>query len=186
MAPSNVIYTYNICIQGLNTVANPEMQDALGQYWVGNAVWVRIPHKRCTSLSGIGRVTRITNPFGAGWWNPSPFKKTCSLFQECVCHSVSPLSCQRKVNSWASQDQCLQIMRLTPVFQKLLTTMLMDHLTMVLDVFCPRKRPQLPHSKRTLEKRGLHPAARFVMRTSGGVIVNRSQMMAINGKCRIL
>ena len=85
MAPSNVIYTYNIHIQGINTMANPELQDAQGEYQVGDAVWVRIPHSGCMTKSRIGWVTGINSPHSVlvnG--NPSPFKKSAPFLRN-VC-----------------------------------------------------------------------------------------------------
>ena len=38
MSLSNIIYTYNVWIQGIDTVANPEPQDAQRQYQLGDAV----------------------------------------------------------------------------------------------------------------------------------------------------
>ena len=88
--PSNIIYTYNVHIQGIDTVANPEPQDAHRQYWVGDAVWVRIPYSRCMSKSRIDWVTRINSSQSVLVDVISHHVKDLRLFPEvCVSFSIT-------------------------------------------------------------------------------------------------
>ena len=166
-AMSNVIYTYNVCIQGINTVPNPEQQDAQGLYRVGDAVSVRIPHSRCTSKSKIGQITRINSLH--------------SVLVDGILHHVKNLHPFPGVHvpfniTSKSSEESEQLSRpglvslmmpLTPVSWKLLMTMLMDHLMMVLEEEVPVT--QLRRSTRT--KRPT-PSCTFVMRISEGSVID--------------
>ena len=60
-APANIIYSYTARIRGVDVTLPPE--DARpSSYEVGDSVWVKIPHGRCTTQFGKGTVTGVYSP----------------------------------------------------------------------------------------------------------------------------
>ena len=60
-APANLTYTYKIHLKGINT-ALPQDDTISSPYIVGDAVWKKNPHGRCTTQFDRGTVTRIYSP----------------------------------------------------------------------------------------------------------------------------
>ena len=60
-APANIIYSYTARIRGVDVMLPPE--DARpSSYKVGDSVWVKIPHGRCTTQFGKGTITGVYSP----------------------------------------------------------------------------------------------------------------------------
>ena len=60
-APANIIYSYTARIRGVDVTLPPE--DARpSSYEVGDSVWVKIPHGRCTTQFGKGTITVVHLP----------------------------------------------------------------------------------------------------------------------------
>ena len=59
-APANVIYSYTARIKG---VIMSSLEDAgSSSYKVGDSVWVKSPHGRCTTQFGKGTITGVYSP----------------------------------------------------------------------------------------------------------------------------
>ena len=60
-APANVIYSYLARIKGIDVILPP---DDVGpsSYKVGDSVWVKIPHGRCTTQFGKGTIMGVYSP----------------------------------------------------------------------------------------------------------------------------
>ena len=61
-APANVVHTYRVRIQGISVASPREPKNTQMKYRVGDAVWVRTPHSRCTDRSKTGHVTGLGGP----------------------------------------------------------------------------------------------------------------------------
>ena len=60
-APANIIYSYTPRIKGIDVMLPPE--DARpNSYKVGDSVWVKIPHGRCTTQFRKGTITGVYSP----------------------------------------------------------------------------------------------------------------------------
>ena len=60
-APANVIYSYLARIKGIDIIL--PLEDAgISSYKVGDSVWVKIPHGRCTTQFGKGTITGVYSP----------------------------------------------------------------------------------------------------------------------------
>ena len=60
-APANVIYSYPAHIKGIDVIL--PLEDAgPNSYKVGDSVWVKIPHERCTTQFGKGTITGVYSP----------------------------------------------------------------------------------------------------------------------------
>ena len=60
-APANVIYSYPTRIQGIDVILPPK-DAGPSSYKVGDSVWVKIPHGRCTTQFGKGTITGVYSP----------------------------------------------------------------------------------------------------------------------------
>ena len=60
-APANAIHTYTARIKGIDVASLPE-DTGPSNYKVGDIVWVKIPHGRCTTQFGKGRITKVYSP----------------------------------------------------------------------------------------------------------------------------
>ena len=60
-APANVIYSYPACIKGIDVILPPK-DAGPSSYEVGDGVWVKIPHGRCTTQFGKGTITGVYSP----------------------------------------------------------------------------------------------------------------------------
>ena len=56
--PADLTYTYKIRLKGIDT-ALPQDDTISSCYIVGDAVWIKSPHGRCTTQFDRGTVTRI-------------------------------------------------------------------------------------------------------------------------------
>ena len=62
-APTNALHNYSVRIKGIDGTLPPEpLSTRKRDYQVGDVVWVRNPHSRCTTKSKLGRVTGICSP----------------------------------------------------------------------------------------------------------------------------
>ena len=59
-APANVIYSYRARIKGIDIILPPE-DAGPSSYKVGDSVWVKIPHGRCTTQFGKGAITVLVD-----------------------------------------------------------------------------------------------------------------------------
>ena len=60
-APANLIYSYTARIRGVDVTLPPE-DAGPSRYKVGDNVWVKIPHGRCTTQFGKGTITGVYSP----------------------------------------------------------------------------------------------------------------------------
>ena len=60
-APANIIYSYTARIRGVDVTLPPE-DAGPSRYKVGDSVWVKIPHGRCTTQFGKGTITGVYSP----------------------------------------------------------------------------------------------------------------------------
>ena len=60
-APANIIYSYTAHIRGVDVTLPPE-DAGPSSYKVGDSVWVKIPHGRCTTQFGKGTITGVYSP----------------------------------------------------------------------------------------------------------------------------
>ena len=60
-APANVVYSYPARIKGIDVILPPE-DAGPSSYNVGDSVWVKIPHGRCTTQFGQGTITGVYSP----------------------------------------------------------------------------------------------------------------------------
>ena len=59
--PGNMIYSYTARIKGIDVML--PLEDAgPSSYKVGDSVWVKIPHGRCTTQFGKGTITGVYSP----------------------------------------------------------------------------------------------------------------------------
>ena len=56
--PANVIYSYPARIKGIDVILPPE-DAGPSSYKIGDSVWVKIPHRRCTTQFGKGTITGV-------------------------------------------------------------------------------------------------------------------------------
>ena len=60
-APTNLTYTYQICLKGIDA-ALPQDDTVSSSYFVVDAVWKKSLHRRCTTQFDRGTVMRICSP----------------------------------------------------------------------------------------------------------------------------
>ena len=60
-APANIIYSYTARIRGVDVTLPPE-DAGPSSYEVGDSVWVKIPHGRCTTQFGKGTIMGVYSP----------------------------------------------------------------------------------------------------------------------------
>ena len=60
-APANLIYSYTARIRGVD-VTLPQEDAGPSRYKVGDNVWVKLPHGRCTTQFGKGTITGVYSP----------------------------------------------------------------------------------------------------------------------------
>ena len=60
-APAKLTYAYKIRLKGIDAVLLQE-DTIYSPYITGDAVWIKSPHRRCTTQFDRGTVTRICNP----------------------------------------------------------------------------------------------------------------------------
>ena len=60
-APANLIYSYTVRIKGIDAMLPPEDAGPIS-YKVGDRIWVKIPHGRCTTQFGKGTITGVYSP----------------------------------------------------------------------------------------------------------------------------
>ena len=60
-APANIIYSYTARIRDVDVTLPPE-DAGPSSYEVGDSVWVKIPHGRCTTQFGKGTITGVYSP----------------------------------------------------------------------------------------------------------------------------
>ena len=60
-APANMVYWYHIRLKGINGTSVPTHNQQQAVFRLGDRVWVKTPHGRCTIKYKVGRVTGITS-----------------------------------------------------------------------------------------------------------------------------
>ena len=60
-APANMVYRYRIRLKGINGTLVPTHNQQQAVFKLGDRVWVKTPHGRCTTKYKVGRVTGITS-----------------------------------------------------------------------------------------------------------------------------
>ena len=60
-APANMVYRYRIWLKGINGTSVPTHNQQQAVFKLGDRVWIKTPHGRCTTKYKVGCVTGITS-----------------------------------------------------------------------------------------------------------------------------